>query len=101
MSSVVGIVKAVQKQTLSQRACRDEYTRYTVPNDKSLVIEEAVVALGSEPGDRDKIERCALDADGLPTEDPPTCVNLILDVVEIVHPESTKIRRLPAKLAKA
>jgi hypothetical protein len=27
--------------------------------------------------------------------------NEILDVVEIVHPESTKIKRLPAKLAKA
>jgi hypothetical protein len=81
MSSVVGvagsIVKAVQKvQTLFQRACRDDLTRYTVPNDNSLVVEEAVVALGSEPGDRDKIERCALDADSLPTEDPPTCVNV-------------------------
>ena len=78
MSSVVGvagsIVKAVQKvQTLFQRACRDDLTRSTVPNDKSLVVEEAVVALGSEPGDRDKIERCALDADSLPTEDPHLC----------------------------
>ena len=76
MSSVVGvagsIVKAVQKvQTLFQRACRDDLTRYTVPNDKSLVVEEAVVALGSEPGDRDKIERCALDADSLPNGGPP------------------------------
>ena len=81
MSSVVGvagsIVKAVQKvQTLFQRACRDDLTRYTIPNDKSLVVEETVVALGSEPGDRDKIERCALDADSLPTKNPPTCVNL-------------------------